>query len=63
MIIYEILTWLIIQLGKLRHWYLLKFYWKTGFCVRVERNIPMTPEQLKHIFENECCDCGLATFD
>ncbi len=59
MIVYEVLTWFIIVLGKLRYWYVLKFYWKTGRYVRRDRNVPMTAEQVKHIFENQCCDCGL----
>ena len=59
MIIYELLTWLIIQLGKLRYWYLKKFYWRTGFCIRKDRNCPMPAEEVKHIFQNECCDCSL----
>lgn len=59
MLIYEILTWLIIQLGKLRHWYLLKFYWRTGFYVRKDRNVPIPAEEVKCVFNNECCDCGL----
>lgn len=59
MLIYEILTWLIILLGKIRRVYLKQFFWKTGFYVRKDRNCPMSAEQVQHIFENQCCDCGL----
>ncbi|MBA7652812.1 hypothetical protein ES703_60651 [subsurface metagenome] len=56
MIIYEILTWLIILLGKIREKYLKKFCWKTGFYVRLDRGTEVNP---KTTYEFKCCDCGL----
>ena len=62
MLIYELLTYCIILLGKLRHWYLKKFYWKTGFYVRYDRdkiNIIKDHNLRRAGFLLECCDCGL----
>lgn len=62
MLIYEILTWLIIQLGKLREWYIIHF--KNGFFEREDRDkinrIYRGQIQLKYDgFGLICCDCGL----
>ena len=56
MLIYEILTWLIILLGKIRRVYLKQFFWKTGFYVRLDRGLELNP---KVTYNFECCDCGL----
>lgn len=63
MIIYEILTWLIIQLGKLRAKYVRKVYWNS-YVVRIDRDemnkIERGQIQLGYGgFALECCDCGL----
>lgn len=63
MIIYEILTWFIIQLGKLRQRYVKKFYWNS-YIGRIDRDeinrIWRGQIQLQYGgFGLECCDCGL----
>jgi len=63
MLIYEILTWLIIQLGKLRAKYVRKVYWNS-YVGRKDRDKINRLERgqvyLKHQgFGLECCDCGL----
>ena len=67
MLIYEFLTWLIIRLGRSRHWYLKKFYWKTGFYLRTDRDEMNKLEGGQGLlkgagFALECCDCGLTHF-
>lgn len=65
MIIYEFLTWLIIQLGSIRHRYIKKFYGQRGFFGfvnrydRDERNLIKNHRLSKHGFYLICCDCGL----
>lgn len=54
--VYELLTYFIIQLGRIREKYLKRFFWKTGFFVRRERELTLNP---KVMYEFGCCDCGL----
>jgi len=62
-VIYEVLTWLIIRLGKLRDWWCLKIYWDSVVerYDRAEANRILRGQvHLRYGgFGFECCDCGL----
>ena len=63
MLFYEILTWAIIKLSDVRFFYLKKYYWRTGFVLRKDREMRLKDHRLKTSgLEFGCCDCGLVHF-
>lgn len=63
MLFYEILTWLIIKLSDARFLYLKKYFWKTGFVLRKDRELRLKDHKLRiNGLEFRCCDCGLVHF-
>lgn len=60
MLFYEVITFLLTCLSRLRNWYLFRVYkWEVWF--RVDRDRPVKDHCIyKGGFTLECCDCGLA---